>query len=108
MSNVDQQVVVRGCRSLDSLIPEPDLSSNEFKCFSRCHEWRLNMQTGEVKEKDLCNDKAVYMDFPIIHENFVGIKNRYAYIQVVDPISSSTQGNMVLENLVVYLKNCKI
>ncbi|XP_004501163.1 zeaxanthin 7,8(7',8')-cleavage dioxygenase, chromoplastic-like isoform X2 [Cicer arietinum] len=85
------EVVVRGCRSLDSLIPEPDLSSNEFKCFSRCHEWRLNMQTGEVKEKDLCNDKAVYMDFPIIHENFVGIKNRYAYIQVVDPISSSTQ-----------------
>lgn len=53
------------------------------------------MQTGEVKEKDLCGTgaKVVYMDFPMINENFVGIKNKYAYTQVVDPIASSTQGN---------------
>ena len=91
---VEQQVVVRGCRSLDSLIPEPDPSSKEFEWLSRSHEWRLNMLTGEVKEKDLCGDKPVYMDFPMINENFIGVKHRYAYTQVVDPIaSSSTQGN---------------
>lgn len=85
------EVVVRGCRSLDSLIPEPDPSSKEFEWLSRCHEWRLNMLTGEVKEKDLCGNKLVYMDFPMINENFVGVKHRYAYTQVVDPTSSTTQ-----------------
>ncbi|KAK7282982.1 hypothetical protein RIF29_12147 [Crotalaria pallida] len=85
------EVVVWGCRSLDSLIPGPDPSSNEFEWLSHCHEWRLNMQTGKVKEKNLCGDKLVYMDFPMINANFIGIKNRYAYTQVVDPIASSTQ-----------------
>ena len=84
---------MRGCRSLDSLIPGPDPSLNEFDSLSRCYSWRLNMQTGEVKEKELCEAKVVYMDFPMVNENFKGIKNRYAYAQVVDPIASSTQGN---------------
>jgi carotenoid cleavage dioxygenase len=52
------------------------------------------MQTGEVKEKDPCGDKVVYMDFPMINEKYVGIKHKYAYTQIVDPIASSTtQGN---------------
>ncbi|CAI8599840.1 unnamed protein product [Vicia faba] len=84
------EVVVRGCRSLDSLVPKPDPCSKEFDCLSRSYEWRLNMRTGEVKEKDLCGDQVVYMDFPMINENFVGIKHRYAYTQVVDHIASST------------------
>lgn len=88
-----KQVVVRGCRSLDSLIPGPDPSLKEFEWLSRCHEWRLNMQTGEVKERGLCGANIVYMDFPMINGNFIGIRNRYAYTQVVDPIASSTQGN---------------
>ncbi|KAK7311775.1 hypothetical protein RJT34_10123 [Clitoria ternatea] len=86
-----QEVVVRGCRALDSLIPGPDPSSKEFEWLSRCYEWRLNMQTGKVKEKDLCGDNVVYMDFPMINGNFIGMRNRYAYTQVVDPIASSTQ-----------------
>ncbi|KRH52737.1 hypothetical protein GLYMA_06G085100v4 [Glycine max] len=86
-----EQVVVRGCRSLDSLIPGPDPSLKEFEWLSRCHEWRLNMQTGEVKERGLCGANIVYMDFPMINGNFIGIRNRYAYTQVVDPIASSTQ-----------------
>ncbi|KAL5074128.1 hypothetical protein RYX36_013112 [Vicia faba] len=65
------EVVVRGCRSLDSLVPKPDPCSKEFDCLSRSYEWRLNMRTGEVKEKDLCGDQVVYMDFPMINENFV-------------------------------------
>ncbi|KAL1291111.1 hypothetical protein AAHE18_20G177900 [Arachis hypogaea] len=87
------EVVVRGCRSLDSLIPgpHPSSSSNELDCLSRCYEWRLNMETGEVKERSLIGPKVVYMDFPMVNENFMGIKNRYAYTQVVDPLASSTQ-----------------
>ncbi|KAK7410379.1 hypothetical protein VNO78_01114 [Psophocarpus tetragonolobus] len=84
------EVVVRGCRSLDSLIPGPDMSLKEYEWLSRCYEWRLNMQTGEVKEKDLCGANVVYMDFPMIHGNFVGIKNRFAYTQVVDPLAGAT------------------
>ncbi|RDX61223.1 Carotenoid 9,10(9',10')-cleavage dioxygenase 1, partial [Mucuna pruriens] len=82
---------VRGCRSLDSLIPGPDPSLKGFEWLSRCYEWRLNMQTGEVKERDLCGTNVVYMDFPMINGNFIGNRNRYAYTQVVDPIASSTQ-----------------
>lgn len=89
---------MRGCRSLESLIPRPDQSLNDFEWLSRCHEWRLNMQTGEAKEKDLRGAKAVYMDFPMINENFLGVKNRYAYTQVVDHIASSTQGNNIEKN----------
>ncbi|KAL3023701.1 hypothetical protein AAZX31_04G081000 [Glycine max] len=86
------EVVVRGCRSLDSLIPGPDPSLNEFEWLSRCHEWQLNMQTGEVKERGLCGANIVYMDFPMMNGNFIGIRNRYAYNnQVVDPIASSKQ-----------------
>ncbi|CAI8599842.1 unnamed protein product [Vicia faba] len=84
------EVVVRGCRSLDSLIPEPNPNSNDYEWLSRGYEWRLNMKTGEVKEKDLCGEKVVYMDFPMINENFVGIKHKYAYTQVVDPTANST------------------
>ncbi|ESW09210.1 hypothetical protein PHAVU_009G109200 [Phaseolus vulgaris] len=85
------EVVVRGCRSLDSLIPGPVLSLKEYEWLSRCYEWRLNMHTGEVKEKDICGANVVYMDFPVINGNFIGVRNRYAYTQVVDPIASSTQ-----------------
>ncbi|XP_057434748.1 carotenoid 9,10(9',10')-cleavage dioxygenase 1-like [Lotus japonicus] len=85
------EVVVRGCKALDSVIPGPNPNSNELDWFSRCYEWRLNMQTGEIKEKYLCKSNIVYMDFPMINENFIGVKNRYAYTQVVDPAASTTQ-----------------
>jgi len=53
------------------------------------------MHTGEVKEKDVCGGNVVYMDFPVINGNFTGMRNRYAYTQVVDAIASSTQGNIL-------------
>lgn len=80
-----------GCRALDSLIPGPGSSLNELESFSRCYEWRLDLQTGEVKEKYLSGAEQ-YMDFPMINANFIGIKNRYGYTQVVDPVASSTAG----------------
>ncbi|KAJ6372996.1 hypothetical protein OIU76_027347 [Salix suchowensis] len=72
------EVVVRGCRSLESVISEScdmDLDKSEWVSgrlrskgpiqqdakystkdellFSRSYEWRLNMETGEVKERNL-------------------------------------------------------
>ncbi|KAJ1409844.1 Carotenoid oxygenase [Sesbania bispinosa] len=81
------EVVLWGCRALDSLIPGPEDGLNEFKWFSRCYEWRLNMKTGEVKERYLTGPEQ-FLDFPVINPSFTGIKNRYGYTQVVDPIAS--------------------
>ncbi|CAB4266487.1 unnamed protein product [Prunus armeniaca] len=55
------------------------------------HEWRLNMNTGKVRERFLTG-KEFSMDFPMINGAFSGVKNRYGYTQVVDSIASSTSG----------------
>jgi len=66
------------------------------------------MHTGEVKEKDICGANIIYMDFPVINGNFIGVRNRYAYTQVVDPIASSTQGTLLKIFLSFFpLKNYK-
>ncbi|XP_057737840.1 carotenoid 9,10(9',10')-cleavage dioxygenase-like [Arachis stenosperma] len=79
------EVVVWGCRALDSIIPGPEAGlNNDSKFFSRCYEWRLNMETGEVNEKYLTDGPNQFMDFPVLNESFIGVKNKYAYTQVVD------------------------
>ncbi|ONI33839.1 hypothetical protein PRUPE_1G449100 [Prunus persica] len=110
------EVVVWGCKALDSVIPGPDMSLNQFgwlprrfkpadpskennddisaedgKLFSHAYEWRLNMNTGKVMERYLTG-KEFSMDFPMINGAFAGVKNRYGYSQVVDSIASSTLG----------------
>ncbi|CAI9093528.1 OLC1v1029040C1 [Oldenlandia corymbosa var. corymbosa] len=111
----EDEVVVRGCRARGSIIPGPDLGLNKLEwfsrgfkhvnsvekneeenfqdgaLFSRVHEWRLNMQTGEVKEMNLTGDEFS-MDFPMINESYVGIKNKYGYAQIVDSFASSDAG----------------
>uniref|UniRef100_A0A2N9FQM9 Uncharacterized protein n=1 Tax=Fagus sylvatica TaxID=28930 RepID=A0A2N9FQM9_FAGSY len=49
------------------------------------------MQTGEVRERSLTGTEFS-MDFPMINGNFIGIKNRYGYTQVINSIASSTSG----------------
>ncbi|XP_025012666.1 carotenoid 9,10(9',10')-cleavage dioxygenase 1 isoform X2 [Ricinus communis] len=111
------EVVVWGCKALDSIIPGPDKGLDKFEwfsrrfrpiqsssveeitnssnevglSFSRCHEWRLNMQTGEVKEKYLTGTEFS-MDFPIINADFTGLRNKYGYTQVVDSEASYVSG----------------
>ncbi|XLR48251.1 hypothetical protein S83_032911 [Arachis hypogaea] len=83
------EVVVWGCRALDSIIPGPEAElNNDSKFFSRCYEWRLNMEIGEVNEKYLIDGPNQFMDFPVLNESFIGVKNKYAYTQVVDPNAS--------------------
>ncbi|GLU01446.1 hypothetical protein SLE2022_187530 [Rubroshorea leprosula] len=108
------EVVVWGCRALESVIPGPTVGENKFEwyssrfrpkgsplegsaedelIFSRPYEWRLNMQTGDVKERFLARTEFV-LDFPTINQDFVGVQNKFAYTQVVDSIASSTAGTM--------------
>lgn len=111
-----------GCRALESVIPGPPLDLNNSErnsesrhvntatedVFSRPYEWRLNMRTGEVKERKLCESKFS-MDFPMINGNHTGIKRKYGYTQIVDTTASSQSGNCGIKNQPPPLKpfSCK-
>ena len=91
-----------GCRALDSVI---DANKSDFKdkkilinnekdlLHHRPYEWRLNMQTGEVKERNLTTETELSMDFPMINPNFIGLKNTFGYTQVVDTVPRTTSGD---------------
>nr|GMN69173.1 hypothetical protein TIFTF001_038222 [Ficus carica] len=98
----DDEVVVWGCRALESVIPGPgtgpskvnfDNSIKDGLLYDRPYEWRLNMRTGKVRERNLSADTEFSMDFPMINANFTGRKNKFGYTQVVHD-SSSTEDNM--------------
>ena len=84
------QVVLWGCRALDVVIPEPREGWTKFN-FPYCYEWRLNMQSGKVKERSLRAEQNA-MDFPIINSKFTGLKNKLGYAQVVDLTATSIAG----------------
>ncbi|KAK2970507.1 hypothetical protein RJ640_012250 [Escallonia rubra] len=107
------EVIMWACRARGSIIPGPDLGLEKHEWFargfkhtssvennsdnpdglffSRAYEWRLNMATGEVIERNLTGTEFS-MDFPMINENVMGVKNKYGYSQVVDSTASSTSG----------------
>ncbi|CAM8949539.1 unnamed protein product [Rhodiola kirilowii] len=109
------EVVVRGCRARESIIPGPEMGVDKFEWFSRglkplnsvqgqnegllhdgslfprCYEWRLNTETGDVRERNLTGTEFA-MEFPIINDEFTGSKNIFGYTQVVDSVASSIAG----------------
>ncbi|XP_034204570.1 carotenoid 9,10(9',10')-cleavage dioxygenase 1-like [Prunus dulcis] len=103
------EVVVRGCRALTSLLPGPDGGLNKYEwfskgfnfaddhsaetgyLFSRLYEWRLNMVSGDVEERNLTGTDFS-MDFPFINEQVTGLKHKYGYAQVIDSMASSDTG----------------
>ncbi|KAF8036083.1 hypothetical protein BT93_C1929 [Corymbia citriodora subsp. variegata] len=107
------EVVVRGCRAMASILPGPDWGVDKFDWFSRgyklppknrgngneeegflfhcVYEWRLNMETGDVGERNL-SGTHFSMDFPFVNANFVGLKNKFGFTQVVDSVASSSCG----------------
>ncbi|XP_066374163.1 carotenoid 9,10(9',10')-cleavage dioxygenase 1-like [Miscanthus floridulus] len=108
------EVVIRGCRLLGSIIPsgchrvdkskwygraflQPDKDSEDFDpsldgtLFSRPYEWRLNLENGSVHEGYITSEK-VAMDFPVINDKFIGIQNKYGYAQVADSLATSKTG----------------
>lgn len=105
---LDKQIVVWGCRALESVIPGPGIGpskvnfANSVKdglLHDRPYEWRLNMRTGKVRERNLSADTEFSMDFPMINANFAGRKNKFGYTQVVHD-SSSTEGAIILSEIV--------
>ncbi|KAK8550458.1 hypothetical protein V6N13_118976 [Hibiscus sabdariffa] len=109
------EVVVWGSRALASAIPGPQPGSKKFEwfpakfkpgermedsisedqlLFHRPYEWRLNVPSGDVKERFLIGPNHFPMEFPMINEAFTGVKNKYCYTQVChcDPSSASGMG----------------
>jgi carotenoid cleavage dioxygenase len=117
------QVVVRGCRSLESIISEScDVDLDKFEwvsgrlrskdpvdqqdakhfkndelLFCRSYEWRLNMETGEVKERNITGTQFS-IEFPMINPNFNGVKNKFGYAQTVHGLASATSGQFYIPN----------
>ncbi|KAI3822454.1 hypothetical protein L1987_10044 [Smallanthus sonchifolius] len=122
----DDEVILWAFRARNSIIPGPDLGLNKFEWFSsrfkhecdtnfdsdesfisQAYEWRLNMKTGEVKERFLTG-KSHSMDFPMINESFTGLKNKYGYAQTVDLDASTFSGMPKFGGLVkLYLGDTK-
>ncbi|EXB58585.1 hypothetical protein L484_008739 [Morus notabilis] len=89
----DDKVVVWGCRALESVLPF-DNTVKDGLVHSRPYEWKLNMQTGEVVERNLTADAEFSMEVPLINANFIGLKNKFGYSQVFDFVPSSNADNM--------------
>ncbi|KAI3698407.1 hypothetical protein L2E82_41928 [Cichorium intybus] len=112
------EVVVRGCTANAAIIPGPVWGEDKFDWFSRgfnfknvasnnwndqkaiedgmlftsVREWRLNMKTLAVNERDVTGTEYS-MDFPMINEDFTGLKHQYGYTQVIDSLASSKAGS---------------
>uniref|UniRef100_A0A0E0LZR9 Uncharacterized protein n=1 Tax=Oryza punctata TaxID=4537 RepID=A0A0E0LZR9_ORYPU len=99
------EVVIRGLRSADSIIPGPRISLNKHDLlsdpikytvkqginegfFSRLYQWRLNMKTKAVSGEYLTGTEFS-MEFPMINNHYMGLHHSYAYAQVVDSLASS-------------------
>jgi carotenoid cleavage dioxygenase-like enzyme len=57
------------------------------KLFSRLYEWRLNLETKTVSGEYLTGTKWS-LEFPMIHNNYTGVRHNYAYAQIVDSLRS--------------------
>ncbi|KAI3698403.1 hypothetical protein L2E82_41921 [Cichorium intybus] len=112
------EVFVRGCKANESILPGPDWGEDKLDWFSRgfnfklvdskngkkgketgdgmlftsVREWRLNLETLEVKDRDVTGTEYS-MDFPIINADFTGLKHQYGYTQVIDSLASSKAGS---------------
>ncbi|KAG8657278.1 hypothetical protein MANES_03G057750v8 [Manihot esculenta] len=106
-----EEVVVRGCKAPAAILACPELGENKFQWFSRgfnfqnnaqtseeygylfhhVHEWRLNMVTGQVHEQNL-SGTHFSMDFPLVNGDFIGLKHKFGYTQVIDSKESSSAG----------------
>ena len=75
------EIVVQASRSLRSDISRATENAGKHEDMrdqlGQLYEWRLNMKTGEAKERHL--DTAHYCDFPRINDDLAGRKSRYTY-----------------------------
>ncbi|CAL5088922.1 unnamed protein product [Urochloa decumbens] len=102
------EVVVQGLRSPDSLIPGPRLAlnksdskisepeddhsmkyetSNDF--LFRLYQWRLNLKT-KTASGDYLTGMDDSLEFPMINNMYTGLRQSYAYAQLVNSLTSSS------------------
>ena len=78
------EVVMVGCRTRDpTLRPDPRdgrlaAMLSGLKLQANVYEWRMNLRTGELSERDLDLDN---LEFPMIREDRLGQRNRYSWLQ---------------------------
>ncbi|PON67801.1 Carotenoid oxygenase [Parasponia andersonii] len=93
----DDEVVMWGCRALESVIDsnKHDTSPRDanYLLHIRPYEWRFNMRTGEVKERNLTAVTEFCMDFLMINANFTGLRSKFGFTQVVDPTFTWTSSS---------------
>jgi carotenoid cleavage dioxygenase len=76
------EVVMHACRMVpNGFTPNPEYGPfgamvNVMALHAVPTEWRMNMKTGEVKQRQL-DDRLG--EFPVINQNFTGQKSRYSY-----------------------------
>nr|CAD1834434.1 unnamed protein product [Ananas comosus var. bracteatus] len=105
------EVIVRGFRAPNSIIPGPEKGLNKYhwssegfkpmpekECgnnsvhggfFCWLFQWRLNLRTGGFSGRYLTGFDSS-MNFPVINDRFTGLYHKYGYAQVVDSVASST------------------
>ena len=70
------EIVFQACRSnRGGIVTAPGTDVREQ--LGQLHEWRFNLVDGSVKSRAI--DRDFYCDFPRIHDEYVGYKNRYTY-----------------------------
>lgn len=70
------EVVFQACRSNRGGIVTTE-GTDVREQLGQLHEWRFNMATGDVISRPI--DRDYYCDFPRIHDDLVGYRNRYTY-----------------------------
>ncbi|KAL2607817.1 hypothetical protein R1flu_026390 [Riccia fluitans] len=67
------------------------IANIDGKLFEHLHEWRLNLKTGEVTERNISQYKFP-LEVPRINENFTGKKYKYVYAASEDIEASKAKG----------------
>lgn len=78
-----------------------ELTSEHGYLFTRAYEWRLNMETGEVAERSLTGTDFS-MDFPFINLEFIGLKNKFGFAQVIHSKASSESGKQIRSHFLFF------
>ena len=81
------EVVLQACRSNNTEVGEAtENAKNADKDMTdqlaKLTEWRMNMKTGEVTEKQI--DGTHFCEFPRINDNLYGYENRYIYSATIN------------------------
>jgi len=90
------EVVLLACRANKTEVGDATENANDADMdmtdqLALFTEWRMNMATGEVTERNL--DPVNYGEFPRINDNLAGRKTRYTYVAGIDQNQRGTPFN---------------